>query len=165
MIYYSGIGSRETPQEICNRMRLIADWLAKQGVRLRSGGAFGADLAFQSACLEANGKLVVYRPNGKLQDWWFEEARLVHPAWHKCSAQAKKLHARNTPIILGNIFTPFGFPEKSKFVVCYTKDGQASGGTGQGIRLANKYNIPVFNLYYGRKTELELNSFLEELLI
>ena len=36
----------------------------------------------------------------------------------------------------------------SNFVVCYTPDGKASGGTGQAIRIAEYYNIPIYNLFY-----------------
>lgn len=30
--------------------------------------------------------------------------------------------------------------------ICVDKDGKANGGTGQAIRIAEYYNIPVFNL-------------------
>jgi predicted Rossmann fold nucleotide-binding protein DprA/Smf involved in DNA uptake len=47
MKYYAGIGSRETPKEICNKMTEIASLLEKQDFVLRSGGANGADSAFE----------------------------------------------------------------------------------------------------------------------
>ena len=33
------------------------------------------------------------------------------------------------------------------FVLCWTKDGGATGGTGLGIRLAEKLGIKVVNLF------------------
>jgi hypothetical protein len=36
----------------------------------------------------------------------------------------------------------------SRFVVCWTADGRATGGTGQAIRIAEAYAVPVFN--FGR---------------
>ena len=35
------------------------------------------------------------------------------------------------------------------FIVCWTKDGKATGGTGQALRIAADpaYAIPIFNLY------------------
>lgn len=45
--YYTGIGSRESPEEICNLMTEMAYKLASQGWTLRSGGAQGADQAFE----------------------------------------------------------------------------------------------------------------------
>ena len=47
MKYYAGIGSRETPKEICNKMTEIASLLENQDFVLRSGGAQGADHAFE----------------------------------------------------------------------------------------------------------------------
>ena len=32
-------------------------------------------------------------------------------------------------------------------VVCWTRDGKATGGTGMGIRIARERDIPVFNLF------------------
>jgi SpoU rRNA methylase family enzyme len=32
-------------------------------------------------------------------------------------------------------------------VICWTKDGAATGGTGQAIRMANHYGVPVLNLF------------------
>lgn len=46
MMFYTGIGSRETPQEIQNLMFKIAQKLDSKYI-LRSGGADGADLAFE----------------------------------------------------------------------------------------------------------------------
>jgi hypothetical protein len=34
------------------------------------------------------------------------------------------------------------------FVICYTADGGFSGGTGLAMHIADKYNIPIFNLRY-----------------
>jgi hypothetical protein len=65
-----------------------------------------------------------------------------HPAWYRCSDAARKLHARNVHQILGR-----DLASPSKFGVCWTADGQASGGTGQALRIADAYGIRVFNLH------------------
>ena len=44
---YAGIGSRETPNDTCEEMALIANALEKRGFTLRSGFAGGADTAFE----------------------------------------------------------------------------------------------------------------------
>lgn len=36
----------------------------------------------------------------------------------------------------------------SNMVICYTPDGLPSGGTGQAIRIAESYRIPVINLFH-----------------
>ncbi len=35
----------------------------------------------------------------------------------------------------------------SQFVICWTKDGLDSGGTGQALRIAREAGIPIYNLY------------------
>ncbi len=45
--YYAGIGSRKTPPEMMSLMTDLAARLEEQGWILRSGGAIGADSAFQ----------------------------------------------------------------------------------------------------------------------
>ena len=41
----------------------------------------------------------------------------------------------------------------SSFVVCWTPNGELSGGTAQAMRVAMKLNIPIFNL--GNREDLE----------
>jgi hypothetical protein len=31
-------------------------------------------------------------------------------------------------------------------VICYTQGGKLKGGTGQALKIAQKYRVPVFNL-------------------
>lgn len=44
---YAGIGSRETPQDVCDDMTAVAQKLETRGFTLRSGFAGGADTAFE----------------------------------------------------------------------------------------------------------------------
>ena len=142
--YYTGIGSRETPKNILHWMYRIALRLSKIGYVLRSGGADGADSAFEIGAelkeiyLPWKGfnknKSLLYTPS--------VEAHLMaeqyHPAWDKCSQGAKKLHARNCHQVLGQ-----DLKIPSKFVVCYHND---SGGTLQAVRIARDKLILVYNL-------------------
>ena len=48
MKYYAGIGSRKTPHDTCDLMTKIAIALDNRGYILRSGGAKGADKAFEA---------------------------------------------------------------------------------------------------------------------
>ena len=48
---YAGIGSRETPPDICKIMTEIAKRLAHLGLTLHSGGAEGADSAFERGAI------------------------------------------------------------------------------------------------------------------
>lgn len=52
--YYTGIGSRKTPDSICLLMTKIASLMSKKGFILRSGGATGADSAFELGSLKSD---------------------------------------------------------------------------------------------------------------
>lgn len=47
-LIYTGIGSRETPEWAICKIKKIGGYLYDKGYTLRSGGADGADLAFES---------------------------------------------------------------------------------------------------------------------
>lgn len=166
-MYYAGIGSRETPVEILNLMNQIAKHLAKLGITLRSGGAEGADKAFEDGCDLVNGPKEIYLPWKNFQNSTSQlivgpegsKAYLIaeehHPYWHNLSQGARKLQARNSHQILGqDLQTP------SDFVVCYTKKGKGAGGTGQAMRLAKSMNIPIFDCgLYEQDLELLKNEY------
>jgi len=148
---YTGIGSRETPAPICDTMERIGYSLGSRGILLRSGGAHGADLAFETGCdASETGRKEIFVPwngfNGikllyPIPDEAFEMASKLHPAWHRLTLGARKMHARNCMQVLGpNLDTPTGA------VICWTKDGKDVGGTRTAIVLARQYNIPVINL-------------------
>lgn len=154
-MYYAGIGSRETPNSIMVLMADIAQTLAGLGYTLRSGGAGGADTAFEEGCDRVNGPKLIYIPwngfsgrrkhdRGIVTGTSLEAEQLAarfHPNWNACSPGAKALHARNGFQMLG-----VNLNEPSKFVVCWTPGAGGSGGTGQAIRIAKHFGIPVFDL-------------------
>ena len=74
MKYYAGIGSRETPKEICNKMTEIASLLEKQDFVLRSGGAQGADHAFEIGISDQL-MMDIYLPK-KIKNYTFNRSRL-----------------------------------------------------------------------------------------
>lgn len=158
-MFYAGIGSRETPDHIIDQMINWGRELAKGGYTLRSGGADGADMAFEIGCLEVNGPMEIYLPwRGfnkntsplyNIPEKAYEISREVHPAWSVLKEPVKKLMARNAMQVLGQTLDI-----KALFVVCWTPDGccddesrtRKTGGTGQAISLASLLDIPVFNL-------------------
>jgi len=147
---YAGIGSRETPHDIQYVMYRIAQKLAAKGWVLRSGGADGADKAFEQGCDKVSGEKEIYLPwkgfnSNKsplydISEEAFEMASKHHPSWGNCSQGGKRLHARNCYQVLGkDLKTPVSF------ILCYTVGGSGKGGTGQAIRIAKKHNIPIFD--------------------
>ncbi len=138
--FYTGVGSRETPPNILNIMTELAKKLAIEGWTLRSGGAQGADSAFERGADLVYGPKEIYRPD-QANKAAFDMAATVHPAWHRCSDFAKKLHARNCFQVLG-----YGLNSPSSFLVCWTLNGGDIGGTRTAIVLARINGVEVLNL-------------------
>lgn len=150
MKIYAGIGSRDCPKEILSVLAKTAYWLSNKGFILRSGGAEGCDKAFEYGCDKANGQKEIYLPwkgfNGSKSEYVvsdkkaFEMAAQYHPRYATLKDAAKRLQARNSHQVLGwNLETP------SDCIICYTKNGKGEGGTGQALRIAKHYNIPIFD--------------------
>ena len=139
MKIYAGIGSRETPDNILLLMTKISSTLEDMGYILRSGGATGADTAFESGIVIPNNKDIIYPHEATLEG--IDLASKLHPAWDRCDNDARMKHGRNSMIILGrDLLQPVNF------VICWTEDAKLKGGAAMGIRIANLYKIPVFNL-------------------
>ena len=162
--YYAGVGSRDTPSDVLARITIGAENMANGGWILRSGGATGADDAFERGCINAGGQKEIYLPkdyhNGRraFGDYydctafpnWREAYTLAaefHPNWHGLGYFTKCLMGRNVYQVLGqDLMTPV------ELLLCWTPDGatigptRATGGTGQAIRIANAHSISVRNL-------------------
>ena len=140
--YYAGIGSRKTPIDVRNKMVAIATQFANLNYILRSGGAAGADKAFERG---ANAK-DIFKPKPNSIDFETRKKihriiRQLHPNWLGLSNFAKLCHERNVQIVLGEkLDTPVDF------LVCWTPEAEDVGGTAMGIKVAKKYGIPVFNI-------------------
>lgn len=159
MKFYAGIGSRNTPQRILSKMIITATLLAEDGWTLRSGGAIGADTAFEEGCDLEDGKREIFKAKDA-EEWAYIEAKKHipknRPAFHSWSPYARSLIARNMMQILGR-----KMDEPVTFVLCWSmaniNDG---GGTGYGMRCAMHHNIPVFNLYEENAWE-EFKEFIK----
>ncbi|CBW47041.1 hypothetical protein [Roseovarius sp. 217 phage 1] len=169
-IYYAGIGARDTPQDVCRKMFTAGKVLWEAGVTLRSGGAKGADTAFESGALcAANGekssdavhdlrkdddtnwdRIEIYLPfkrfNGHPSPRYgtTKAARQIashfHPKWEILSCTGRDFMGRNAYQILGA-----GLDLPVSFVLCWTPEGRITGGTGQALRHAKHLDIPILN--------------------
>lgn len=141
---YTGVGSRETPTVVLQLMQDIAAELDRRGYTLRSGGAKGADKAFESG---ARTKEIYYANHCTVES--MDIAKHFHPAWANCSEYARKLHGRNSFQVLGSRLN-----SPSQFLLCWTPDGcithasrsSRTGGTGTAISIADYFAVPIFNL-------------------
>lgn len=151
--YYAGIGSRKTPPQILSLMTDLATRLEKSKWILRSGGALGADSAFQLGISNPDNQQI-YTTNsmheeGNISDAW-ASVESYHPNPRALSSYVRQLMARNYFQVMGKRSR---IP--SKFVICWTDSYEtdeqglikdASGGTGQAVRIAYDNDILVYNL-------------------
>lgn len=152
--YYAGIGARATPPEVLSLMTRAAFALLKRGYALRSGHAIGADSAFERGAGEAaqiflpvpgwRGSASAFHQGALGSEVWGRARAIAaahHPAFAGLSSFVQNLHTCNVFQVLGS-----GLDSPAEFVLCWTADGEASGGTGQALRIAATDGVPVFNL-------------------
>lgn len=155
---YAGIGARKTPPEVLQVMTALASRMEEEDWKLRSGGAAGADSAFEAGVTNPANR-AIYLPGStfnqrsaqmpgmhnstRLPGWQqaLETVAEYHPAPERLSPFAKNLMARNAMQMLGP-----RMDRPADLVVAYTPGGQVTGGTGQALRMAGNLGIPVRNL-------------------
>lgn len=141
MKFYAGIGSRQTPEDVLLLMTEISVWMGERGFCLRSGGAIGADSAFQLMPDMLRFPVEIFKAIDCTNEA-MEYSAKFHPNWNACSNYAKSLHGRNAMILLGeDLKTPV------EMVICWTPNGEEVGGTGQALRIAKYNNIKIANLF------------------
>lgn len=131
--------------------------LSQQAWVLRSGGAEGADTAFEKGATHKDIFLPWPKFNKNPSRLYtvgvdaFKVASRFHPSWENLSPAVRKLHARNVYEVLGaDLRTP------SEYLICWTRDGaytkemctKSTGGTGMAIRIASHYGVEILNLRY-----------------
>ena len=154
--FVAGIGSRKTPEPVLELMEAFGAELATCGYILRSGACRGPDQAFERGCDSVGGDKRIYVPWKGYEGVYSEDlpriqigytnealeiAKKYHPNWDALSSGGQTLMARNVHIILGK-----DLKTSAAFVLCWTQNGSGSGGTGQGIRIARDYMIPVYDM-------------------
>lgn len=143
---YAGVGSRETPPEMLATMTKVAKRLDELGYILYSGGAAGADMAFERGAAK---KRIFFALQATNDERAQELVNEVHPFPSALRQYPRDLMARNAYQVFGKeMDTPVDF------VLCWTPDGvehheqrkHSTGGTGQAISLASLKGIPVVNM-------------------
>lgn len=163
IIYYAGIGARETPEAVLGKMARVGELLAKKGWILRSGGAKGADTAFERGADRVEGRQKeIYLPwdgfdperNGQkryadnktsfadpISPLHIELAAAYHDKFDRLKSGGQNLMARNGSQMLGR-----KLERPSNIVICWTEGGQVVGGTGQALRMAEDLGAKVVNI-------------------
>lgn len=164
---YFGFGSRNTPTEVLAIMSMLGEELEEKGFIQRNGGAHGADESFLTNIKDPN-TVELYIPWQGYNNYEtsmpmagigaYELAFTNHPNWKACSEVVRKLHARNSQLVMGaDNHTP------ALFGIGWTPDAATVGGSGQTIRVAEFCNVPVFNLARGEEELDKLIAFVESI--
>ena len=146
----AGIGSRETPEHICDEMIKIGQWAKKQNIIIHSGHAEGADYAFEQG---AEQNCIVFLPWASFNaavpvlgqktvilrsDPLTEYVKKYHGGWHNLTYGGWALMSRNVHQVLGPTLK-----EIVDVVVCWQKK---KGGTEFALNIARDLNIPIINM-------------------
>lgn len=153
------VGSRETPPEWLSAIQQVGETMATAGWVLRSGGAPGADEYAERGWDQGRKAKEIYEPWPGWRNW---EGRLMPPQtdvdWIGAEAIAKAHHP-NWPAIkraglltfrlmCRNSFQVLGpdLKTKSRALIAWTPKGSGSGGTGQALRIARAYAVPILDM-------------------
>jgi len=173
----TGIGSREIDTiqfEICQNLATV---LANKGWHLRSGGARGADTAWELGFTGSDRK-TIYLPernfNGRgnapyfkvPSDWhelWFEAqeiARKIHPRFDAMAEFGQNAHTRNVFQVLGD-----DLKTKADLVIaCAEPNGRSvKGGTATAFNLAKALGVTTFNVWLPQDRETIYKIYAPEL--
>jgi len=164
---YAGIGSRQTPQKVLNKMTEVAVYLDNMGYTLQTGFTFknsqsgqdeeGADKAFS----DGSKNKILFGPSGirktinkvTTQESYNDSVtqksnaivKEIHPAPSRLTPGAVKLMARNTNQIFGK-----NLDSTVDFVLFYAEETdnplRPKGGTGQAVEMARRKGIPTINM-------------------
>lgn len=149
---YCATGNMEIGMKVKNILVEIGRVLALNGYTLRSGGAPGAESAFEEGCDSVGGKKEIYLPfegynnktTGVVTDMTNEEeaikiAQRYYLLWFKLSNKVKQMLTRYSWAVLGR-----NLDDPVDFVIAYIReDGKT---TEQVVRVANGSNITVYNI-------------------
>jgi len=163
--YYTGIGSSNSkrskakkynpPKYALEMATKIGKKLETKGWILRSGGATGMDSAFEKLVSSKNKKIYTvdnFDFSPKNYDFCRKELESVMDKGYDLDGYnkyAQLLLLRDVNQIIGSP-NMGDFMIKSRFVICWTPHTDYFkadiGGTRFAVRVALKYDIPVFNL-------------------
>lgn len=182
---FSGVGSRDLPHALQAEIGNLSYLLGKEGFRLRSGAAPGADTAFEAGMNLAGAPSRIYLPwSGFNNSYRFKEPHLTAPqlleavrnpppSTHFTNAPSNEafLLARARGILNGQsardalmsrnmhqVLGDLSNPSPSAFVLAAPSSPHS--GTRHAMDLAADLNIPIFNLNAPNPQPLPLNPSL-----
>lgn len=174
---YAGLGASNTPDDVLCLMNDIGCQLSLKNVILRSNAKRGAASAFEAGCNSAYPE----RKQIFLPFEGFNSRSVNEPCVHigdmklasniasRYNRRWRYLKAIERKIVAATTFQILGQDTRSvvRFLICWTGDGsldgrKTSGGTtGQALRIATTYNVPIYNLYRDEHRQI-VEQFLKK---
>lgn len=152
------IGSRDLTEDQLDLCVEIGRLVVANGFELHSGNADGADQAYARGGNSVNPEMVhlhlpwlsfkknaivlgnhVYIYPFDSMRFYVDIAADCHPKWQYLKDYAKKLHARNASILVPG-------QQNVDFCVAWPSSRPGGGGTGQGMRIAERRGIKLIDL-------------------
>lgn len=174
--FYTGIGHRDTPLKVKSYIKQIAKRLSLVEYTLRSGGADGADSFFEEGVIGKRKEIYLpwkrfnnnYSPLYDIGEKAYNKVEQYFNEWSLSKTEFKDIKDGAKKLFIRNYYQLVGYDDiKSDFVIYYAdqdNSGKPMGGTGFAVYMANKLNIPSYNI----KTESgihEVNKLLLKLKI
>lgn len=164
--YYAAVGDQTCPSRYYDIITKITRYFESDGYVVRTRGSKGFDEVVDES-VERKELFVPWRGfEGRTTNTYnpsqdvFDKAAEFHPRWYKLNNRVRRIMASATACVLGP-----DLKSRSEFVICWTPDAEQGGGTGQSIRVASYYGIPVFDLAGMPYDELKngVDNYLEKL--
>lgn len=155
---FACIGSRETPDDVLFRLKALGKAFVWAGHLIVSGNCAGPDQAFArggnsvdetkvslfvpwcgyeaQAIHPANMVFVLDFMDVARVQAAAEIGQALHPAWHRLSLAARRMHTRNV-LLVQEADRVYGYLNHEKL---------GKGGTGMGFRVAKHLSIPTWDL-------------------
>lgn len=152
---YAGVGNADAPYKDQTQMTTLATRLESMGYTLRTSGGQGAEEAFEKGAAQKEVHIPWKDFNGRKSEFCkcskeaLELVQFLSPVWDTLKPAVQAIIASKAHLVLGQ-----DLQSPVRFLICWTADGAEAAGnctartgfTGTAIKLASKYNIPIFNL-------------------
>ena len=165
---YAVVGNRDFPMELMPRLTSIIKKLDSLGYTARTGSMKGLDTSVEDLTTNVELQLPWKNFNDKESKTTFSSPEIIsiakyfQPGFDELKLPIKGFLAKNVRVLLGSKGI-----SRAIFLLCHSEDGvetarqvtSRTASVGHAIKVADKFNIPVFNLQ-NPSIEEQLMSYL-----
>ena len=165
---YAVVGNKEFPSDLIPKLTSIVKKLDSLGYTARTGSMKGLDVEVETITTNVELQLPWKNFNNKESKNTFSSpeilalAKSFQPGFEELALPIKGFLAKNVRVLLGSKGI-----SRAIFLLCHSEDGvdtarqvtSRTASVGHAIKVADKFNIPVFNLK-NPNVEEQLMSYL-----